>query len=316
VWGAIAHVRVQVDTTPPEHFEIRTETLDPYDARARLNFSASDSVSGIALYEVRVDGGAPTEWVDDGSHTFVSGPLSPGAHFFTVRAIDGAGNALVVLHDVSIAALRPPTLLEVPDTLGADEEVVVRGSSEYEGATVKLFFTDRDGATTVGTANVLQDGSFQYVSQEPLTAGTYTLYAVVVHESGGESAASKTYTVRVRHAYVARFGTLAITYLALLIALAVLVIVILFGYWYVWHRYHLFKARVRREVSEARELPHRAYTILGKDIKSHVSLLERLSISTGLSHGERALLTRLRDALVKAERKITKELDDIDKRLR
>ena len=81
---------LQIDTTAPLSF---TTTLNvsgwTANNRPTATFATTDAVSGVARYEIRLDGG---EWTPRASpYRFPS--LSDGIHTASVRAVDQAGNA-------------------------------------------------------------------------------------------------------------------------------------------------------------------------------------------------------------------------------
>jgi hypothetical protein len=91
-WGDPGHRRIQIDTIPPEEFELRVE---PGDLSATLYFSTTDSGSGIAAYAIEVNGVqrerlTQNDLVD--GERFTLGNLAPGETTFTVIASDLAGN--------------------------------------------------------------------------------------------------------------------------------------------------------------------------------------------------------------------------------
>ena len=99
-WGSSTTYKIQIDTTPPDEFDINAIGGDN---AAELRFEAHDSLSGIDLYKVTIDGGrsrdvAPKE-VSSGGYK-VTG-LEPGERTMTVAAIDKAGNERV--SEVSVA---------------------------------------------------------------------------------------------------------------------------------------------------------------------------------------------------------------------
>lgn len=105
-WGATTHYRVQIDTEDPEHFEIHEiQRAQPSDA-ARFLFDATDRGSGIARYEVRIDGGQSVEWFGTATSTYEVSQLSAGTHTLSVRAFDRAGH--------SREAMVPFTVTEAP----------------------------------------------------------------------------------------------------------------------------------------------------------------------------------------------------------
>jgi hypothetical protein len=99
-WGSSSSFMIHVDTAPPEPFEV---TAIGGDLTAQLRFEAHDSLSGIELYHIVVDGDRPRDVqpndLTSGGYTLTN--LDPGDHTISVTAVDRAGNETG--SDVSVA---------------------------------------------------------------------------------------------------------------------------------------------------------------------------------------------------------------------
>lgn len=106
-WGPTASMQFNIDTEKPANFNItelpRATSTDPV---ARFVFTASDTLSGIEAYEVKIDTGDSQILYDDGTHTFVVSMLEPGLHTLAAKALDKAGNYLE--NSVSFEITAPP----------------------------------------------------------------------------------------------------------------------------------------------------------------------------------------------------------------
>lgn len=110
-WGSSTTYKIQVDTTPPEEFEV---TAVGGDLTAQIRFEAKDSLSGIEEYRVIIDGGSsrdvqPSELVSGG---YTLSNMDPGEHIIGVIAVDFAGNersaeASVVVTGTKAAEVDP-----------------------------------------------------------------------------------------------------------------------------------------------------------------------------------------------------------------
>lgn len=131
-WGAITHVKFQIDTQKPESFEIREiGKRASEESTVRFLLTSADKLSGIDNYELRLSenlvlrqnrpitlinhGGDPgVRWRDDGSHVYTITNVAPGAHTLIAKAFDQAGNFATNSVDFSAAAPPPP-----PTAVGA-----------------------------------------------------------------------------------------------------------------------------------------------------------------------------------------------------
>jgi len=95
---------IDIDYTPPTVVETtpNSGTMRPDDP---LSWIASDQVSGLARYEVSIDGG-PSQTM--GLVTTLSRHWTEGAHVVVVKAFDGAGNQASSVISFDVAANAPP----------------------------------------------------------------------------------------------------------------------------------------------------------------------------------------------------------------
>ena len=84
-WGEVLHYKLQIDTAQPENLKITLVDTDIF------YFKADDKISGIAYYEVQVDGGE-TITIAEASPVYRATGLEAKDHTLLVKAFDRAGN--------------------------------------------------------------------------------------------------------------------------------------------------------------------------------------------------------------------------------
>lgn len=91
--GPTAHRRILIDKTPPPPFDL-TITPDASSTDVLFEFSATDTLSGLAGYDLSLDGGNPIKisLLDATGGKYTLTGQTPGNHTATLRAIDKAGN--------------------------------------------------------------------------------------------------------------------------------------------------------------------------------------------------------------------------------
>lgn len=111
-WGKISHFRIQVDTRPPEPFEIKfidgKKTENPAPT---VIFDATDTLSGIDHYKIKIGEGdffsiAP-EIVKNKPYALP--PQDPGKRGITVQAFDKAGNYATAVEEFEILPKNQPS---------------------------------------------------------------------------------------------------------------------------------------------------------------------------------------------------------------
>lgn len=107
-WGAVTHRKVQVDLTPPEEFEIVVVEAEASTTPPSLSFLATDSVSGIARYEIEVEGQdvvvlTPEELDALPNKAWEMPRLFDGGYLVVIKAYDLAENVTEASETVELA---------------------------------------------------------------------------------------------------------------------------------------------------------------------------------------------------------------------
>ncbi|MFW3146142.1 MAG: NosD domain-containing protein [Thermoplasmatota archaeon] len=139
------NITIIIDTSDPV-LTLQLSLYEPYtrDRSVRINYSASDSITGIDHYEVRVD---TEEWRGKGQVKYhVFDYLDQGEHFLYAKALDLAGNE-DISYTVATVDWTPPELnLITPSQDGLySKEILLR-------------FTTWDEISGVGRQRIRLDG--------------------------------------------------------------------------------------------------------------------------------------------------------------
>ncbi len=105
-WGPTTHYRIAIDATPPFPFTASIKEGSTTEVSApTVQFSTKDQPSGLAFYEILVDG----DVVGTTTNTSFTLPsLSFGSHAVVVQAVDYAGN--ITASRLSVMIAQPPFL--------------------------------------------------------------------------------------------------------------------------------------------------------------------------------------------------------------
>ncbi|MEM9336470.1 MAG: cohesin domain-containing protein [Patescibacteria group bacterium] len=92
-WGTVLNRKIQIDTTPPEDFEINVQAGTTASSFPLLTFEANDETSGIEVYEMTIADQEPFEITPDEARLgYLLGELEDGTYTVRVVASDKAGN--------------------------------------------------------------------------------------------------------------------------------------------------------------------------------------------------------------------------------
>lgn len=103
-WGPVTHYRIAIDTTPPYSFSASIKEGSTTQISApTVQFSTQDQPSGVAFYQIFVDGNVVGTTTNA---SFILSSLSFGSHAIAVQAVDYAGNRTETRLSVTVA--MPP----------------------------------------------------------------------------------------------------------------------------------------------------------------------------------------------------------------
>ena len=318
-WRAVSHFRFQIDTQPPEPFTINfvdgNETDNP---RPVALFDTTDSLSGIDYYKIKIGEGdffsvAP-EIVKSNPYTLL--PQAPGKRNILVQAFDKAGNYAMATEEFIIRPLKEPAFTEYQQELESGSILTVKGENQYPNSQIIVWLQRENDESKAFPVRSDQDGKFIFVSDERLRDGAYTLWTEVVDERGAKSGPSEKLIIAVKRPAFLQVGSWVVSLLAVVVPFVALIILFLFVSWYGWHKFSLFRKRLKKEVRETESALHKAFDLLKEDIREQVKMLEKTKNKRELTEEEEKLIKRLKKDLDDAEESVRKEIEDIEKELR
>jgi len=199
---ASAALALSIDTAAPAAPVISSFSDDTGTANDGITSDSTLTLTGTAEANATVeifDGASSLGTVTataGGTWSFTTAGLGDGAHSFTARAADMAGNegarstALNVTVDTSAPAIAITTPISGDDLVNAAEDNALFVSGTAAGAqTVNVTFRDGAGATVTGTAAVSGAGAWTLPVADisALQNGTITVEAYATDAAGNQS---------------------------------------------------------------------------------------------------------------------------------
>jgi hypothetical protein len=315
-WGRVTHYRLAVDTEAPVSLAIApAEGDDNTKPERKFVFTLDDGKgSGPGHFMVSIDGGEAVKFTPektDGTIVYTAPRLGPGSHTLSVDAFDKAGNSVQGSHQFTIESFEAPVFTEYPSEINNSVIPVFRGSTRPH-ANVEVTVTPFGAEPRTYMTKANEEGVFTFIPDVRFADGVYTLSAVATDENGAQSARSEEIKIAVQPPGIVRIGGLVISVLSVLIPLAALLAIAVIGMWYSTHRVSVLRRRVRREAAEAEASLVEEFDTVIATVKKHVENLKEVRKGK-LTKAEDALVTSIHDTLAKAERRIKKEIDDIEK---
>jgi hypothetical protein len=313
-WGEILHRKVLIDTVPPDPFDVRIDNEgDPQNPSPAILFKATDSLSGIEYYEVKIDelgSLVKAEDVKDGAYYPL--PLKPGKHKVEITALDMAGNSAIASAEFEVLPLETPRITKIPKTINIGDILEIEGEA-LPGVSVRIYIQKKDAIEPIlKTITADLSGRFAFTYDKLLAKDNYFVWAQAENEKGALSYPTKKYPLEVGLPPFLKFGKIAIDYLTTMVTLIVLVAVIILIMFYAWYRISLWRRRLRKETGEVSQSVNDSFRNLREEVSDQISMLDK---KPGLTKEEKVIHDKLRRALDISEQSINKEIKDVEKEL-
>lgn len=237
-FGPVTHFKIQIDTVAPNEFDITlSQEGGSTDPTPKVEFEATDDLSGIDRYEGIVNNKDPSFGINSGEKL---PKQHPGDHDLIIRAIDKAGNVRESSADYYIEGITPPTITTCPfcKYVGLLDPIEFEGASNSDDTILVLLndeeidrFKIKDNKIEASQNNnrVLARDSFdsmwKYTYDELLYPGTYSFSFIRTNGVEAESEPSSPCKVRV-FASTIKIGKYSIPTIFILILLLLIIILL------------------------------------------------------------------------------------------
>jgi hypothetical protein len=310
-WGKVAHYRLAIDSENPSKIDISSATEDSANPDQILSVVVEETTSKIVRYSVKVDAAEPYEYFDKENKGVITvSALTPGYHSVIIEAFDEAGNSIVGTYSFTIEAFAKPQFTEYPTEINEEVIPVIKGQTRA-GATVTITLT-RLGTTPVTYTIVAgETGEFIFIPEGRFTTGVYELIAQATDSFGAQSEVSEPIRIAVQQPGFLRVGSFMVSVLSVLVPLIALVVLLLFGVWYLIVYASRFRRTVRVESIEALEMLRREFTELQTTLSNQERVLRESRKTESLTKAETAFVTAIGSSLKLSQQKVEKEIKDI-----
>jgi hypothetical protein len=239
-WGAVAHYRLNIDTTPPTDFTITPKTSGDMNETASLALAAHDAVSGVDHYSLSIDGG--TLQIISSVSVWQTPPLPPGKHTITGMVYDKAGNSLAGTALFATTGITAPTIDSYPKELNSGDILTIAGHT-YPNAGITISLLDANGNEKKDTVTADASGVFTFTYDSPVQGGNYIISATATIGTY-ISAPSSSIIVSVRGSLFARLIQFIVQLWYLLVFLCIAIT------FFIYYRYYRLKKKIREDLSE------------------------------------------------------------------
>lgn len=313
-WGTVIRYPLEVDVSDPSYITLQeSKRSDPSDPRVAFVVDSSDAFSGISHFIMSIDGEEKDTWTPNEEGIYIPEGLTPGEHVLTATAVDKAGNSTTTEAVFLVRSIESPTLNNesIPDRVLVGDTITLRGTT-YPNAEVTTYISLNEGEATEKMVTSNADGAFVVTITEGARAGKYTVWFTVTDERGAVSPNSIRRSIDVSQPYIMLFGSIAVTYLSVIVPLVGLIVLLSLILWLVYTWIRGYRGRVRRETKEAFHSAQDEFDSLRQELTKQIGMLEKANQSRELTREEMRIFTDLSKRLDKIERHITQEIEDIE----
>ena len=229
-WGPLSYYQISLDTASPLPFQARIQGAGSDNPSPQVSFETNDSLSGLATYELLVDG---QKVLDTASTSITLPPQPPGKHELTVEAFDKAGNSTEDIEPFEILPIATPTIDFVTGVSSAGEPVFLSGTA-LPNAFVELRILNSKGTiATIKNSNSDSEGNWTLEFAGDLPIGSYSVSAVAHDARGALSLPSNPKSFSIRPPIIISFGFVQLGWFEIFII--GLLIVATVGSWAAWY---------------------------------------------------------------------------------
>jgi len=311
-WGESAHFKVQIDTTPPHHFEIVIDNQGDFaNPTPVLYFETKDDMSGVDYYKVEIGEGDSFKVTQVQINPLHLSYQAPGIRDIEIAATDKAGNQTLSVSELIIESIPVPKITVCPEVFFAGEETLYIAGTVSSSTDVIVFFTKENNL--VKKWDVLGDekGNWSLKDDSLFKSGIYVVSARARDKRGAISNSSNECIVKVIlegisiGKWVITYGTLNFLVLIILILLLMLII-------YLFRKASKRQKRLDRETKDLKRKFYKEYIELKKEIKNQIELFEKSKEGKVLTNEEEKRHKDLLKELADVEEVIKEELRDIE----
>lgn len=318
-WGRVTHYRLAIDTEKPSKFDIKLQDGSDLSSPIQtLLLQTEDTTSKVKRFLVQQDGKDPYEFIDTtGSSTITLPALEPGHHTIIIEAFDEAGNSVISTFSFAILSFDKPQFTEYPNEINEQVIPVIKGITRPSAkVTVTIIQTglgvSSENASKVYEIQSNEAGEFIFIPDGKLSLGVYELTAVATDQYGAQSDMSDPIRIAVQLPGYVKIGSLVVSFLSVLIPLIALIGVLIVGTWFLLFKLRFLRKTVTRETEEALSILASEFKDLNSELQRQKKELEKTRKTNKLSKAEALLFDTLTHALKNSEKRVQKEITDVE----
>ncbi|MFH1820404.1 MAG: cohesin domain-containing protein [Candidatus Nealsonbacteria bacterium] len=311
-WGEVSHYKIQIDTLPPDPFEIVVDNAgDPTNPQPNLYFETEDKVSGLSYYKIKVGDEMFSILTLAQVNPFSLKFDNPGEYPIVVRAVDGAGNNVETNTVLDIEPIKSPEITLWPEFHVSGEELFYVSGISLPNNEIMVFLKKEGKLVKTWLVRSNEQGEWSVTSDELMTSGVYEISTQAKDDRGAQSLVSAQKEIIVSFSGVA-LGSWLISFQSLVLLFTAVLLAGIIAIGFLMLRTSQRQKKLRKESAEAKSAVDIAFADLKEEIGEKIRLFDS---QPEFSEKEKKVYEELKKSLDKAEKFIEKEINDVEKEL-
>ena len=311
-WGTADHYRVMIDGANPLPFAIDVIQKESSNW-PKLAFKAVDQLSGVQLYEVYINSleekqfSLPEDAAQDKLNVQLS-KLEYGEHTALVRVVDRAGNETISTAKFEVQPIETPVIKNYAEEIRSTDNFFISGTA-LENITVRVFIQDKNGKTVTREATSDKNGKWFHLYDGELENGRYVAWVQGENVNGLKSLTSEKVSFLVTPPVFARLGSFVINYFTVIVSLLFMIILIVLLLLYL---IGLARKKLKKETIEVEDVLRENMTALKQTVEAEIERLNKVKKASDLARESEKTRQVLSDSIEMTEKKIYREIKDVE----
>ncbi len=307
-WGTTAHFRVMVDINPPEPFTVEVKYIKVGDW-PELHFNTKDKESGLLKYEIIV-GSLDSQTVElkPEEKMFKPSGLSGGEHTALIKAIDKAGNERISSVNFKVEPIPTPTIDNYPSEVKPSDSFYMSGTAVSESV-VNVYIEENNKNIAIGKVKSDANGKWFFIYDKKLPEGRYTAWVDAINKNGIKSEPASKISFLVTPPVFAVIGSFVVNYFTVFVSIIFLAVLIILLIVYI---IAFIRRKLKRETVEVEEVLKKNMKLLQKEVENDIDRLAAVGTKAALNREKNKTKTVLKDKIEIMEKKILKEIKDVE----
>ncbi len=316
-WGPTLHRKIKIDTQVPSDFTLQVTDDGLY---SYLHIDAKDTLSGIAKFELHIDGNKKTDILPE---NLVDGVyrlpvMEGGVHNLLLEVYDAAGNEKTKEIKYNSPAIVPPKIVGVPQTVIMNQSIVIEGESMYHDTRVNVFIQTEGGDIKALKTSTDSNGKFRLVINDTVecelaacvvdNSGATAIWTQLMFDDGVLSPTSDKKNIIIENTSWMKIVYGSTKALSLTVPLLAVVFVLIILVYIGWHRFFGLKRKIHKDTREVVQDIHRAMSLYKDELSNQLDELEKVKEDRDLNRKEEKIFKELSDNINNIERFIERKL--------